>query len=149
MKTVNSFDVYLVKCSNCGDEFEGRMFRPSAWLGSAKYCDKCPSLKLNGDSGSPGPAKCDCGGSFESISPICPGCRGSIENSEKQIAAQFYLVQPAVDENNPTSEEIDIWYEAQLAEGFLSGKAFFIQLDRAVAFDENAKKWKTYERFEF
>lgn len=148
MKQINGIDVYEVRCVHCGALHEGRLFYPSVWLGHARYCSDCPNLKLIGDTEEQGPKNCSCGGSFDALVLICPQCSRPIEDSEKQIAAQFYLVRPADDEENPTAAEIDHWYKLLREEGALTGKTLYIQLREAISFDEDSKSWKTYQSFD-
>jgi len=153
MKRINGFDVYTLTCGSCGEVLEGRLFHPALWLGSAKYCSKCNNLKLlnpqEDPTGDSGPKRCSCGGSYSSVFPVCPACGSSIANVEKQLAAQFYLVQPAEDEDHPTVEEIDAWYSDKLREGFCTGESLFIQLGLVIAFDDDTGTWLSYGRFEF
>jgi hypothetical protein len=148
VKQINGFDVYEVQCGHCSVVHEGRMFNPGAWLGRAKYCSSCPNLKLISDIEDLGPFDCGCGGIFDSPRLVCPQCSQQIEDAERQIASQLYLVQPAVDEDNPTSAEINSWYSARREEGFLTGETLYIQLKEAISYDEDAGRWKTYQCFE-
>jgi hypothetical protein len=147
-KQINGIDVYEVQCGHCGVTHEGRLFHPAVWLGRARYCSSCPILKLIGDTEDKGPVECSCGGSLDSMVLVCPHCCLPISDSEKQIAVQFYLVQPAQDEDNPTSVEIDKWYDARREEGFLTGNTLYIQLREVVSFDEESNSWKTYNCFD-
>lgn len=82
----------------------GRNFRPEIWLGAASYCSRCANLKRCGGTTDQGPGRCNCGGEFNSAEVVCPGCSTKITDCEKQLAAQFCVGQPAVDEDSPTEQ---------------------------------------------
>ncbi len=148
MKKIKGYDVYSVHCPSCLRSFEGRLFYPPMWLGTGRYCDKCSNLMLSSTEGGTSPTLSKCNGEFDSTDLLCPACGKVVYDVEKQLASQFYLVQPAANEDHPTSDEIETWYTERKQEGFLTGKELFIQLDQVLYFDEESMIWRYFEKFE-
>ena len=147
-RQINGHDVYEIQCSSCEGSFEGRFAYPSFTGGDGRYCNQCSNLKIWIEYEESGPSHCECGGVFDSYDLICPSCSNVIHDAEKQLAAQFYVVEPSKIQGNPTQEEIDNWYSARTREGFLTGTELFVQLQRLLAGKEGSAGWKYYERFE-
>ncbi len=126
MKTINGFHVYSVDCPHCKGSYEGRIFYPPMDLETGAYCKKCSNLKVWNRKRHEGHLKCSCGGEFKSPDLLCPDCRKIIGDAEKQLAAQFYLVQPAKDEDNPTAKEIEVFSLSQMSPGHLKMRVQYL-----------------------
>ena len=129
---INEIDVYEIKCPHCYTIHEGRFAYPSFVGADGRYCNKCPNLKIWTEDDPRGLDSCECGGLFNSYILFCPVCRKSIENAEKQLAIQFYIVQPCLDPDNPSENEIDSWYKERKNVKFFTGTELFIQLSLSL-----------------
>ena len=148
-KTINGFDVYQVKCPSCERTFEGRFAYPSFVGADGRYCNRCPNLKIwIPDDDCDAPTDCECGGVFDSYGLACPSCGSIIDDVEKQLAVQFYVVEPCAISREPSEKEIDDWYSARREENFLTGTELFVQLERMLSRDEDSGEWRYFSRFE-
>ena len=145
---INGIDVYQITCPHCSKESQGRLLYPSFTGADARYCDSCSNVKVWIDGDEKGPVTCECGGTFNSYDLICPSCKNVVFDAEKQLAVQFYIIEPAKVPGNPSKEEIDAWYHARKLDGFLTGTELFIQLDKLLTRDEETGDWKYFGRFE-
>lgn len=147
-KQINGIDVYVIECPRCKVTFDGRFAYPTFVGADGRYCDTCANLKIWSDDEGSGPDTCPCGGKFDSFNLICPSCNRVIGNAEKQLAVQFYVVEPCKVAGNPSDEEKDVWYEQRRREGFLTGTELFVQLANLLLYDKVKRTWRYYGKFE-
>jgi hypothetical protein len=140
-----SLPMRSISCTACGAHSRGRFFH-AGWTGVIWYCTDCSNLRIV-ERGDPhmAPDACPCGGRFESSELRCPQCRTVIPDADRQLAAQHYVVAPAIDEAHPTGEEVRRWYDDMIAKGAFSGHEYFIQTAQAVMYDAKRRAWRYYE----
>ena len=92
----------------------------------------------------PGPVECICGGEFISHLLHCPYCNEVIKDAERQLASQFYTIEPSDPQVGITHADIVSWYDDKLKMEFFSNNetSLFIQLSKILLYDDAQKRWR-------